>query len=288
MLTCAGLLSLGGLENRRMVDRELALRVSSAALLGSVALALTYAGGWPFTSFIILVSVAVCWEWGRLVRGAQFDGWLVLHVFSIMSAAFALVLNQAMIAWLILGVVGALILVGRGLSGDRLSGLGVFYVGLPVLSLIWLRSDEVVGFLAVLFVFVIVWTSDSAAYVFGRAIGGPRLYPRVSPNKTWAGFLGGILASMIAGVAFGLFLGGTSPLCLGVIAVSLSLAAQFGDLTESALKRNFGFKDSSNLIPGHGGLLDRVDGLVLAAIVAAVIGGVVDPSRPGHGLLIWT
>lgn len=279
---------MGGLEKSWMVSRELALRVTSAAILGSIAIGITYAGVGPFTFFIVLVSAVVCWEWGRLVRGAQFDGWLVLHIFSIISAASAMLLDQAMIAWLCLGAVGLVTIVGRGSCGDCLSALGVFYVGVPMLSLIWLRSDEVVGFLAVLFVFFTVWTSDSAAFVFGRAIGGPRLYPRVSPNKTWAGFLGGTLASLIVGVAFGLFIEGTSALCLGVIAVVLSLAGQLGDLTESALKRSFGFKDSSGLIPGHGGLLDRVDGLVLAATVAAAVGGFVDPASPGQGLLIWT
>jgi phosphatidate cytidylyltransferase len=134
---------------------------------------------------------------------------------------------------------------------------------------------------------VIVWTTDSAAYGFGRMIGGPKLAPRISPGKTWAGLAGGVAAASVASVVFAYFLGGTSYAILGLIGAVLSLVSQVGDLAESAIKRLFGFKDTSSLIPGHGGVLDRMDGLVAAAFTASLLAWAVNPAQPGAGLLIW-
>ncbi len=166
------------------------------------------------------------------------------------------------------------------------SAAGVCYAGFPAVALIWLRGDGAYGMLAVLYLFAIVWTTDSAAFLFGRAIGGPRLAPRISPKKTWAGLIGATLSSAIVGLVFGLVFGIFS-LWLAVLGMVLAVVAQLGDLGELGIKRIFGTKDSSSLIPGHGGVLDRIDGLIFAAILAGVLAWIVNPENPGQALLLW-
>jgi phosphatidate cytidylyltransferase len=151
-----------------------------------------------------------------------------------------------------------------------------------------LRSDNEDGFLAVVFLFVIVWTTDVGAYFVGRAVGGPKLMPHVSPNKTWAGALGGMGAAVIVAVAVAKAAALTNLFAIAMLAVVLSVCAQGGDLFESVLKRRFGAKDSSRLIPGHGGLMDRLDGFLTASVVAVLIGLARGGfESPGRGLLVW-
>jgi phosphatidate cytidylyltransferase len=151
-----------------------------------------------------------------------------------------------------------------------------------------LRSDPRLGFAAIIFLFVIVWFTDITAYFVGRAIGGPKLMPRVSPNKTWSGAVGGTLAAVIGGVAVAQWAGIDGLVAAAVIALLLSVISQAGDLLESAIKRRFAAKDASQLIPGHGGLMDRLDGFVAAAFAGALIGlahGGFD--APARGLMVW-
>jgi phosphatidate cytidylyltransferase len=165
---------------------------------------------------------------------------------------------------------------------------GVPYAGAIGIAPIALRSDSEDGFVAVIFLFAIVWTTDVAAYFFGRMIGGPKLLPRVSPKKTWSGAIGGLAAAVLAAIAVVKLAGLSGRLSIALVAAILSAVAQAGDLFESQLKRRFGAKDSGHLIPGHGGLMDRLDGFVFAAAVAALIGilrGGVEASA--HGLLVW-
>ncbi len=151
-----------------------------------------------------------------------------------------------------------------------------------------LRSDGGDGFLAVIFLFAVVWATDIVAYFVGRAIGGPKLMPNVSPKKTWSGALGGTLAAIVVAVAVAKAAGLTGLFAVAMLAVVLSVFAQAGDLFESFLKRRFGAKDSSHLIPGHGGLMDRLDGFVSASVVAALIGLARGGfEAPGRGLLVW-
>jgi phosphatidate cytidylyltransferase len=151
-----------------------------------------------------------------------------------------------------------------------------------------LRSDGEYGFLAVVFLFAIVWATDIVAYFVGRAIGGPKLLPRVSPKKTWSGALGGTLAAVLMAIAVAEALASPGFLALALLGVLLSVFAQIGDLFESFLKRKFGAKDSSQLIPGHGGLMDRLDGFVTAVVLAALIGLTRGGfEAPGRGLLVW-
>jgi phosphatidate cytidylyltransferase len=171
---------------------------------------------------------------------------------------------------------------------ERLGALGVLYVGVPAVALVWLRQDEPYGFRAVLFLLLIVATTDTFAYIGGRLIGGPKLWPRLSPNKTWSGLLTGVAASAIAGAVFAAFVKEAVPWTLGCTALLLGVIAQAGDLAESALKRRFGVKDASSLIPGHGGFLDRVDGVVFAATAAALVAILVNSQAPARAILLWS
>jgi len=165
---------------------------------------------------------------------------------------------------------------------------GVPYAGALGVAPIVLRSDGEAGFLAMIFLFAIVWATDIVAYFVGRGIGGPKLMPQVSPKKTWSGALGGTVAAVFAALAMAKAAALTGWFAIAMLAIILSVVAQGGDLFESFLKRRFGAKDSSHLIPGHGGLMDRLDGFVTASVVAALIGlarGGFD--APGRGLLVW-
>jgi phosphatidate cytidylyltransferase len=159
-------------------------------------------------------------------------------------------------------------------------------VALPVLALVLLRTDNVWGVHAIMWLMLVVWATDTFAYFAGRIIGGPKLAPVLSPKKTWAGLLGGMAgAALVSAIYAAYFL--PSWAALAGVAAALAVVAQLGDIFESALKRRFNMKDSGNLIPGHGGILDRVDGLVVAGVVAAIIGFVRHSSSLAEGLLLW-
>ena len=165
---------------------------------------------------------------------------------------------------------------------------GVPYAGAIAVAPIVLRADSANGFLAMLFLFAIVWATDIVAYFVGRAVGGPKLMPQVSPKKTWSGALGGTAAAVALAVALAQAAALPAWFAIAMLAVVLSVVAQGGDLFESFLKRRFGAKDSSHLIPGHGGLMDRLDGFVTAGVVAALIGVARGGfESPGRGLLMW-
>jgi phosphatidate cytidylyltransferase len=165
---------------------------------------------------------------------------------------------------------------------------GVGYAGVMATAPILLRADAGLGFAAIVLLFAIVWTTDILGYFAGRAIGGPKLLPTVSPKKTWSGAITGALGAMIVAVLVGRFFGSSDRVALAIIGLLLSAVAQLGDLLESWVKRQFGAKDASHLIPGHGGLMDRLDGFWAAALVGCSIGllrGGLDGAA--HGLLVW-
>ena len=229
------------------------------------------------------------WEWGSATRGTGFDGTTLIQTIAVTALVVFVALDKYNLGFLILGATAAVIAVsgkehGRGWVQWALAGL--VYVALPAVALIWLRSDPKFGLAAVLFLLLVAWTTDTASYVGGRVIGGPKLAPNISPKKTWSGFFVGTLTPLFVGYAFALHVGDTSAWALAFISLILALACQMGDLLESAVKRNLGIKDMSQLVPGHGGLFDRIDSLLLAAVVAALI-ALRDPAAPGAGLLIW-
>jgi len=159
--------------------------------------------------------------------------------------------------------------------------LGSVYIAVPTAAMIWLRGDDIPGMTTIIWLFLVVWGADTGAYLSGRAIGGPKLAPRISPKKTWAGFIGGISIASLISVGFHFYMPGDI-LNLAITGFLVALASQLGDLLESMMKRHFDVKDSSNLIPGHGGVLDRVDGLVIGAVALAAILLIF-----GQGIMPW-
>jgi phosphatidate cytidylyltransferase len=268
---------------------DLRKRALSAMVLGPLALACIWLGAEAFTGMMALAVALLAWEWvhlcGRRVR--------VLPGMAVPVAVFAAgaLAVQDQVRWallvLALGFVVAWWFAHRmaeTLTQPALRlALGVLYIGLAGIALIVLRQDGWAGRANVFFLFLVVWASDIGAYMAGRALGGPKLWAAVSPNKTWSGAGGGLLAALLVALAVA-FAVDPAVRVLPVLAVAalLGIASQAGDLLESAIKRHFHVKDSSSLIPGHGGLLDRLDGLLAAAPVAALLSFLL-----GYGRLLW-
>ena len=218
--------------------------------MAPVAIGIAWLGGWPFVLFWAAAACIVLWEWTRLVARSS------------AGESYA-----GFFAWMI---------------------AGLLYAGVLALAPAILRRDPALGFVAILFLFAVVWATDIVAYFAGRAIGGPKLWRAVSPNKTWSGALGGVLGGVVAALTVAKLAGLGIASMLVLVAVGLSIASQAGDLLESALKRQFGAKDASDIIPGHGGLMDRLDGFltaVLAAVMVGLLRGGFDGSA--RGLLVW-
>jgi phosphatidate cytidylyltransferase len=266
---------------------EVILRIVSAVVLAAVALAATIFSPWSFLILVMVGGGLVVWEWGNLTRGSGFDGTALISAVSVAAVAVLAALGRADLATLILAATSVAIVFTaptRAQSGWSLAGLA--YAALPAFALVWLRSDAALGAMAVIYLFAVAWTTDTASYGAGRLVGGPKLAPRISPQKTWSGFIAGALMPALVGLAFAVALKSSSVVKLALVSVALALACQIGDLAESWVKRRFGAKDMSQLIPGHGGLLDRVDGFLFAAVLAALI-ALRDPANPGRSLLIW-
>jgi len=263
---------------------ELTLRIASAIVLAVLAIGLNWVGQLPFAGLVLCVTLVMSWEWGHIVREAAVDTSLVVHALAAGLATILAAFGQGVLALVALAM-GALIVMplSFGRSG-LISAIGVVYVGLPSVVLVWLRGDESYGFAAVLFVLLSVWAMDTFALIGGRAIGGPRMWPAISPNKTWAGLVSGMVAGAMMGSLFATAIGAQWPQ-LAMLGLVLGGFSQCGDLAESALKRHYNVKDSSRLIPGHGGFLDRLDGLVAAAMLSGLLALLIDPDAPARGLL---
>jgi phosphatidate cytidylyltransferase len=267
---------------------NLALRVLSAAVLAPLAIFAAYRGGWAFVVFWGLAAIAVLWEWIALVVGPAYR-----LMFSSCGGAIAV---AGFVAWLGRPV-AALLVVGLGAlaaaifaPGERRLWVttGIGYAGAMLLAPVFLRADNAFGFGAIVLLFAIVWTTDILGYFAGRAFGGPKLLPAVSPKKTWSGAIVGVGGAMIVAVPVAGIFGAFNNLAIVILAFFLSVVSQCGDLFESWVKRQFGAKDASHLIPGHGGVMDRLDGFWAAAFAGCVIGlarGGFD--APARGLLQW-
>lgn len=265
---------------------DLRKRVLTAAVLGPVALLCVWLGAHWWAALMALCVAGLAWEWVKLCGGSmrQLPGAVVAP--AVLIAGAAAVLDQPALGLLILAA-GAMVTwyaATRAVGARPLwLAFGVFYIGLAGVALIALRHDDLVGRDNVIFLFLVVWASDISAYLAGRSLGGPKLAPRISPNKTWSGAVGGLIGASAVGLGTALLLGpGGSPARMVLVSAVLGIATQSGDMLESWIKRRFGVKDSSGLIPGHGGLLDRLDGVLAAAPLAALIGVV-----SGPGVHLW-
>lgn len=268
------------------MSRELQQRVVSGAAIAVFGLAVLVWGPVPFAILLAVIAAAMSWEWSRIVRGDGSDAVAAVHIATAVTAAGLAAFGMAGLALAAVSV-GAITVAALAAGSGRvvLSGAGVFYTGLPVIALEWLRGDGSLGLPAVLFILLAVVATDTAAYFTGRTFGGPKLWPAVSPNKTWSGLAGGVTAAALTGAVFPYLSGSGWSSWLAGLGFVLGLVAQGGDLAESALKRHFGLKDASDLIPGHGGFMDRMDGIVTASIAAALIALVSEAYAPARALL---
>jgi len=288
---------------------DLRARVLSAVILAPLALGALWLGGTPFVLMIALTALVLSWEWVSLCGTPRFVPAALAVPASLLAAGTATVLGHppAGLGLLALGSAAAWLL-SRGAPYRHRLAAGIPYLGLTIVAMLWLRDDPVAGRANLLFIMLLVWASDIGAYLAGRLIGGWRLAPRVSPGKTWSGAVGGLAAAALAGFAVGVVVaggpvawpgpGGAGPggaaaawtaagwplqaALAAAVAALLGVVGQAGDLLESALKRRFGVKDSGRLIPGHGGLLDRIDALLAVAPVAAILA-----LAAGRGVVLW-
>ena len=269
---------------RSIAWSDLRTRVLSGIVLAVVAITFGIIGNWPLTVLAAIMAAIVVGEWVSITRGPRVQEIAAGAVSVVAAVALA---GSGELVWAVGLVALAVIVAGFWLRTSWTPAGIVYGAGLGI-ALVVIRADPADGLRALGFVAAVVWGTDIAAYFAGRRLGGPKLWPAVSPKKTWSGSIGGALAAMVAGVVLVWATGGEVTATLAVIALLLSIIAQLGDLFESAIKRRFGVKDASKLIPGHGGLMDRVDGLAFAAVAAALIGWMHAGSAAiGQGLIQW-
>jgi phosphatidate cytidylyltransferase len=244
--------------------------------MAPVALAAAWLGP-PYLPLLVALAGAVMgWEWARLcmqaVPGVARVAASILIIGALLAGIAAAAAGRIGAGVALLVVCSMLVgTLGGRRSDAALAAGGILWIGLPCIALVWLAQDQASGRATVLWILAIVWATDIGAYVVGRTLGGPRLAPRMSPNKTWSGLVGGVLCATAAGGATALVLGAPAFSPLPWLSGLLAVVAQSGDLAESLAKRHFGVKDSSSLIPGHGGLLDRLDGLLTVVPAVALL-----------------
>lgn len=263
---------------------DLGPRILWGAILAVAALAAVLLGGWVLAIALAAVVALIAREWYAMTIGETPRDFAIVAIPGVLAVVVA-ALPQPYWA---LGIVIVGAIAAGFVRRSAWAVAGVAYAAVLGVGLVLIRADTGFGLEAVLFLLAIVWGSDVAAYFAGRAIGGPKLWPRVSPKKTWSGFLGGTLVGAAAGVAVAIIAGVPVSGTLVAIAIAISVLSAAGDLFESSVKRRFGKKDSGSLIPGHGGVMDRVDGLIFAVAAGLVI-GIVHGGWPrlGEGLLFW-
>ncbi|GAA0570203.1 phosphatidate cytidylyltransferase [Caenispirillum bisanense] len=247
-------------------------RLLSALIMIPLALLCVWAGSPVFDLAVAAIALLMAWEWQAMVQpGHRLPGWAAGFAAAIATLAVVPLPLWALAVVVVAPVPVFLLALSRPAAGW--AALGAVYVALPAVALVWLREEG--GLATVLWLMFVVWATDTGAYAFGKRIGGPKLAPRISPKKTWAGLWGGAFSAAVVGLVTALIVNPGALVVLTVFSAALAIIEQISDLSESYVKRRFGVKDSGTIIPGHGGVLDRVDGLVLAApaVVLAVLLG---------------
>ncbi|MFZ5669746.1 MAG: phosphatidate cytidylyltransferase [Pseudomonadota bacterium] len=256
---------------RRFDWTNLRMRVASATVLIAGVLVALWFGGWVWLLMIAIATALLANEWG--VMSAPSAPWRISASITVgvLMAVFAAYFDELWLAWaLVVAGAAAAAVVARGVAERPAdAAYGVIYIAPACISMLWLREMPHGRSWATL-LFAVAWSADTCAFLVGSVLKGPKLWPRFSPNKTWSGFFGGLAGAMAAAVLVATFSEATLVwYAAALVGLVGGLATMAGDLWESALKRRFGVKDSGDLIPGHGGLLDRVDGLMFAAVVIA-------------------
>jgi len=269
---------------------ELAMRIASALALAALALSLLYVGGTSFAALCAVFAVLIALEFRAIVE-ARLSRELALAMLALLGLVIALWFGAGPEHSALALAGGVVVVAIWELLSQRScwAAAGLAYGGSPFLALSMLRGQDAAGAIVVLLIFAMVWGTDILAYFAGRAIGGPKLAPRISPKKTWAGFVGGIGGALILTIGVAIMFRISFGIGLLLLAVFISVVSQIGDLVESWIKRHFGRKDSSNLIPGHGGVMDRLDGLIFASVamwaVSAALGAeALVPDAPARAL----
>jgi phosphatidate cytidylyltransferase len=264
---------------------DLTVRIVSAIVMSGLALGTNWLGGPIFVLFWFAAAAAVLWEWIFLIRAGFKDWPTVIAGTAFLALATAFAYDGHLVSSLLIVAGGAIVLgavaIGRPWPQPLLTAASLPYAACAILPVTLLRLDEPQGMLAIFVLFAIVWGSDIMAYFTGRFFGGPKLCPSISPKKTWSGFIGGVVFGALAAGLVG------GSVALIVVGGLLAAVSQGGDLLESALKRRFDAKDASHLIPGHGGVMDRLDGFVAAAFAALIIGLVHAGMQPALGFVAW-
>ncbi|WP_042200967.1 phosphatidate cytidylyltransferase [Afipia carboxidovorans] len=267
-------------------SRDLVLRIAAAALLAPLALMFVFAGGWLWVLLVSVIAIGLFYEWHEIVDPARNPRTFAAGVIALELIGLSLWFGWDGIAWAA-AVLGVTLVAFMATTERAWLTVGFVYAAAALAASALIRLDGAMGFQALMFTLLVVWASDIGGYFAGRAIGGPKLWPRVSPNKTWAGSGGAVVLSLVVALAVA-WLGWGRLVPVLILAVAVSIVAQLGDLFESALKRRFGVKDSSQIIPGHGGLLDRLDGFVAAIVFVALIGYLrAGADGIGRGFMIW-
>ena len=275
------------------LSSDLAPRAASSVVMIAAALSTLWLGGDVFILFWLGCALALHWEWQKIIDAPQFKArFFGGAAFILLSVA---VLREGLIEGALACVlIGAVAMAWLGGPSKRIwTGGGLLYAASVVISVTVLRVlSRIDGVEAILWLFAVVWGTDIMAYFGGRLIGGPKLWPRLSPSKTWAGFLVGVSSGGVLGVLCLALWPGAEPASYGplfIMGVMAGVIAQAGDFFESGVKRHFGVKDSSHLIPGHGGFMDRLDGFIAAAAFAALVGWIksAGPGFVAIGLLRW-
>lgn len=272
-----------------MQTRDIAIRAGSAAVLAPLAIAGLWLGGWAFMALMVVAVLLLSWEWAKMTAPGAAKWMAAAVAVGILAPGFAVHLADISLGLVLLvfGAMLAFVIASLVRRPPIDAAYGVFYLGWPLVLMVWLRISNEGGSWMIL-LFAITWAADVFAYLVGNLLKGPKLWPRFSPNKTWSGFVGGLvggtaMALVLVATKGGGFLSfsGVNLWLAAFIGLSGALATMAGDLWESALKRRYGVKDSGDLIPGHGGLLDRVDGLMFAVVVVAAIKLAVDRGLAG-------
>jgi phosphatidate cytidylyltransferase len=266
---------------------ELGKRVISAVVLGVAAIGTAWIGGIVFLLVWFAAAVATWWEWSGVIKAEPRSVLVGVGVVALSCMAIALALDAPAISF-VCAVIGAGVATAAVQDRRPWAGAGVVYAALILIPAVMLREDPRFGLVAIFWLFAVVWGQDTGAYFVGRFLGGPKLAPTISPSKTWSGAAGGMIAGIAAGLAMLHFAGIAIHPMHVVISVVVIASAMLGDLLESWIKRRFGVKDAGTLIPGHGGVMDRLDGFAIAAAVALAIGLVrAGTDNPAAGLFQW-